>query len=220
MNLNFKKARDLMVKNQLLPNKINNHDILELFKNTKKENFLTENLKEISYSDIEINLEANRGYLNNLHIAQLIHKADVKEQHKVLHIGALTGYVTKIISRLSKEVVAIESDKFLFKILSQNVDIYNMENVTVVNNEYKQGHISQQPYDIIFIDSLVDFIPETISNQLNDNGGKLISIKKINTNLAKSFSITKNNNSFHKEYYFDSFSESVSIFKSEKKFEF
>ena len=80
MNLNFKKARDLMVKNQLRPNKINDQVILDLFKNTKKEDFLSiENVKGISYSDLDIYLEANRGYLKNLHIAQLIHKADLKK---------------------------------------------------------------------------------------------------------------------------------------------
>ena len=109
MNLNFKKARDLMVKNQLLPNKINNQVILDLFKNTKKENFLIEDVRGISYSDKEIYLEASRGYLNNLQIAQLIHKADLKDHHKVLHIGGMTGYVSVMLSKLSKELIVIEN---------------------------------------------------------------------------------------------------------------
>ena len=40
MNFNFQKARELMVENQLRPNKINNQIILELFKNIKKEKSL------------------------------------------------------------------------------------------------------------------------------------------------------------------------------------
>ena len=40
MNFNFQKARELMVENQLRPNKINNPTILELFKNIKKEDFI------------------------------------------------------------------------------------------------------------------------------------------------------------------------------------
>ena len=36
----FEIARDLMVENQLRPNKINNTDIIDLFRNIKKENFL------------------------------------------------------------------------------------------------------------------------------------------------------------------------------------
>ena len=41
MNFDFQKARDLMVENQLRPNKISNQSILDLFKNTKKEEFLS-----------------------------------------------------------------------------------------------------------------------------------------------------------------------------------
>ena len=46
MNYNFQKARELMVENQLRPNKINNPVILELFKNIKKEDFLPEKIKK------------------------------------------------------------------------------------------------------------------------------------------------------------------------------
>ena len=46
MNFNFQKARELMVENQLRPNKINDPTILELFKNIKKEDFLPEQIKK------------------------------------------------------------------------------------------------------------------------------------------------------------------------------
>ena len=71
----IENARDLMVENQLRPNKITETTILDLFRNTKKEDFLSEELKKISYSDLDINLDTNRGYLKNLHIAQLIHNS-------------------------------------------------------------------------------------------------------------------------------------------------
>ena len=35
MNFNFEKARDLMVKNQLMPNKINEKNLLNLSKEKK-----------------------------------------------------------------------------------------------------------------------------------------------------------------------------------------
>jgi len=67
MNFNFQKARELMVENQLRPNKINNPTILELFKNIKKEDFLPEQIKKNSYNDLDAQLSSNRGYLKNLH---------------------------------------------------------------------------------------------------------------------------------------------------------
>ena len=110
MNFNFQKARELMVENQLRPNKINNPAILELFKNIKKEDFLPEQIKKNSYNDLDAQLSSNRGYLKNLHIAQLIHCAEISKQDKILHIGGMTGYVSVILSSLCKELIIIENE--------------------------------------------------------------------------------------------------------------
>ena len=62
-----------MVENQLRPNKIKDEEILGIFNETPKEEFFTRrNLEYLSYSDMDITLSINRGYLKNLHIAQLI----------------------------------------------------------------------------------------------------------------------------------------------------
>ena len=110
MNFNYQKARDLMVENQLRPNKIKDKVILNLFKKNQKKFFCQWNLESLSYSDMDITLSLNRGYLKNLHIAQLIKHAEIQKNHKILHIGALTGYVTSLLSDLCSEVFAIEEE--------------------------------------------------------------------------------------------------------------
>ena len=114
MNFDFQKARDLMIVNQLRPNKIKDPVILDLFKNIKKEDFLSKDLKYISYSDLDITVDKNRGYLKNLHIAQLIDKANINKKHKVLHIGGMTGYVSVMLSNICKELIVIENKSNLF----------------------------------------------------------------------------------------------------------
>ena len=113
MNFDFQKARDLMIVNQLRPNKIKDPVILDLFKNIKKEDFLSEEMRGITYSDLDINLDKNRGYIKNLHIAQLIQHSNIQKEDNILHIGGLTGYVTLILSKLCNFVHVIENDKFL-----------------------------------------------------------------------------------------------------------
>ena len=56
MNFNYQIARELMVENQLRPNKITDPIILDLFKRTKKEDFLSETIKAISYSNHQVNV--------------------------------------------------------------------------------------------------------------------------------------------------------------------
>ena len=89
VEIDYKKARSLMVENQLRPNKINDPIILNLFENTQKEDFIYNSMSISSYGDLDINLDDNRGYLKNLHIAQLIQSAGILKSHKVLHVGGL-----------------------------------------------------------------------------------------------------------------------------------
>ena len=54
----------------------------EKIKEVPKENFLPNEIKDLSYSDLDITLVSNRGYLKNLHIAQLINYAENRQFHQ------------------------------------------------------------------------------------------------------------------------------------------
>ena len=51
--MNFQKSRNLMIENQLRPNKIKDPILLNIFKKIPKETFLPEEIKEIPYSDLD-----------------------------------------------------------------------------------------------------------------------------------------------------------------------
>ena len=208
-----------MVKNQLLPNKINDQVILDLFQNTKKENFLIEDLRGISYSDKEIYLEASRGYLNNLQIAQLIHKADLKDHHKVLHIGGMTGYVSVMLSKLSKELIVIENHNNLLCQLKENISNLDINNIKIVDSSFHDGYDKESPYDIIFIDNPIKKLSSSVKDQLSSDSGKIIMIKKINEYFSKAYRITKNNTHYKNEFLFD-ISTKFNLYNFETEFIF
>ena len=129
MNFNYQKARDLMVENQLRPNKIQDANILDIFKAVPKEVFLHEENRAATYSDLDIHLSGNRGYLKTLHIAQLIKSANIKKNHKILHLGGLTGYVSVLMANLCKEVIVVEPNSKLKSSLEKNIILQNISNI-------------------------------------------------------------------------------------------
>ena len=219
MNFNFQKARELMVENQLRPNKINNPTILELFKNIKKEDFLPEEIKKNSYNDLDAELSSNRGYLKNLHVAQLIHCAEISKQDKILHIGGMTGYVSVILSSLCKELIIIENEINLISKIEKNITNLNIKNATIVNVPFQKGFNKESPYDIIFIDNPIWEVLDTIKKQVSPNSGRIIMIKKINPHLCKAHKITNNSNIYKNEFLFDVFTK-YELYKNETKFVF
>ena len=219
MNFNFEKARELMVVNQLRPNKIDDPVVLELFSKIKKEDFLPENIKKNSYNDLDAHLISNRGYLKNLHVAQLIQSADISNQDKILHIGGMTGYVSSILASLCKELIIIENEENLISEIEENMKKLNINNAKIVDVPFKEGFNNESPYDIIFIDNPISVVSNAVKSQVSPKSGKIIMIKKLNSFLCKAYKIINENNSYSNEYLFDVFSK-YELYKNESKFIF
>tara|TARA_Y100000590_G_C15551712_1_gene951158 strand:+ start:145 stop:801 length:657 start_codon:yes stop_codon:yes gene_type:complete len=218
MNLNFEKTRSLMVENQLRPNKIKEQNILNLFKITPKEDFVPQDIRFICYSDQNLKITNSRGYLKNLHLAQIIKFAEINNTDNVLHIGGLTGYLSLIIAKLCNKIFIIENDNYCLKILSNNLIKSNISNFEILKKNLDDGNIDNSPYDLIIIDSPIHNLNYKLISQLKNNG-KLIYIIKLNDDLSKAYRIIKNNDNHTNEYLFDVFTN-FQIKNFEKKFNF
>ena len=218
MNVNFEKARELMVENQLRPNKIREEKILNLFKNVPKEIFVKPIDQSICYSDKDFNISIKRGYLKNLHLAQIITNAKIQNTDKVLHVGGLTGYLSVIIGKICNQLVVLENEEDNISLLKNNFTINKLDNIKIVNGNLDKGFDEESPYDLIIIDCPIYHLNKIFIDQLSKEG-RLIYIEKINNELAKAYKIIRTKGSFSKEYLFDVFSE-FSIDKKNEEFEF
>ena len=219
MNSNLVNARISMVQNQLRPNKIKEKVILDLFQKIPKENFVPEDFKKICYSDKNISIINKRGYLRNLHLAQIIHNAEIKKDDKVLHIGGLTGYLSIIIAQLCNKLIIVEEDENIFLNLQHNLKNYNLTNIEFIKSMLQEGCSSFSPYDLIIIDCPFYNFKNKLFEQLNPNQGRLIYIEKLNYDLSKAYKLIRNNDTKNIEYLFDVFSH-FSIDEIDRGFKF
>ena len=212
-------ARKNMVINQLRPNKINEENILKIFEKTPKENYLDVSLGKNCYLDKNIDITDNRGYLKNLHLAQIIKYSEISTNDKVLHIGGLTGYLSVLMSYLCKELLVVEQNKELFKLLEQNIKNIDTKNINLFNNNLLDGLNDNAPFNLIIIDGPIFKICDNLKQQLVTNGGRLIYIKKIYDNLGKAYKIVRNEDLYSSEYLFDVMS-TYQIQEQEEDFKF
>ena len=208
-----------MVKNQLRPNKIKEKVVLNLFQTTSKENFVPENFKTICYSDKNINIINKRGYLKNLHLAQIIHNAEINKNDKVLHIGGLTGYLSSMIAQLCKKLIILEEEDKILLNLKKNLKNHNLNNIEIIKSKLVKGYIPYSPYDLIIIDCPFNNFKKELIEQLNFNQGRMIYIEKINDDLSKAYKLTRYNDTQNIEYLFDVFSN-FSIDEIDRSFKF
>jgi Protein-L-isoaspartate carboxylmethyltransferase len=216
--MNFDKNREMMIENQLRPNKITNITLLDTFNRVSKEKFIYEDNLNICYSDQDISIFGNRGYLKNLHLAQILHFADIKNNEKVLHIGGLTGYLSVLISKLCKEIYVTEEDEKSLDNINKNFAENKVTNGYVYKNNLVEGLSEKEPFDLIIIDCPQYSINLNLLNQINV-GGRLIYIEKLNNDLSKAYKMTKYKNNYSKDFLFDVFSNFY-LEKKEESFNF
>ena len=219
MSETFEIARKNMVVNQLRPNKINEENILQIFENTPKENYLDVSLGKNCYLDNNLDITDKRGYLKNLHLAQIIKYSKILPNDKVLHIGGLTGYFSALISSLCKELHVVEENRELFKLLENNINNTNNTNISLFNHNLLDGLSDKAPFNSIIIDGPIFKITDKLKKQLAMNGGRLIYIKKIYDNLGKAYRIIRNEDLYSSEYLFDVMS-SYQIQEQQEDFKF
>lgn len=216
--MNLEKNREVMIENQLRPNKITNSDVLQAFMNTSKEQFISEDKINICYSDQDIFIKDRRGYLKNLHLAQILHFADIKNDEKVLHIGGLTGYLSVLISKLCNKIYVTDNDQSFVDNIIKNFSNNEVTNGKVFMEEFSEGLKSEGLYDLIVIDCPQYNFNLNLLNQVNV-GGRIIYIEKINEELSKAYKMIKYEDNYSKVFLFDVFSNFY-LTKQEEGFNF
>ena len=216
--MNLEKNREVMIENQLRPNKITNSDVLQAFMNTSKEQFISEDKINICYSDQDIFIKDRRGYLKNLHLAQILHYAEIKNDEKVLHIGGLTGYLSVLISKLCNKIYVTDNDQSFVDNIIKNFSNNEVTNGKVFKEEFSEGLKSEGLYDLIVIDCPQYNFNLNLLNQVN-MGGRIIYIEKINEELSKAYKMIKYEDNYSKAFLFDVFSN-LYLTKQEEGFNF
>ena len=212
--MNLEKNREVMIENQLRPNKITDNDVLQVFMSTSKEKFISEDKINICYSDQDISIKDQRGYLKNLHLAQILHFAEIKNNEKVLHIGGLTGYLSVLIAKLCNKIYVTDNDQEFVENIINNFKNNEVTNGKVIKEEFSEGLKGEEPYDLIIIDCPQYNFNLDLLSQVNV-GGRIIYIEKINEELSKGYRITKMNDNYAKDFLFDVFSNFYLVKKEE-----
>jgi protein-L-isoaspartate(D-aspartate) O-methyltransferase len=178
---NFAAARHNMVESQVRPNGITDHRIIDAMAQVKREDFVPAERKTIAYLDDDVQLKEGRFLIEPMAFARMIHLALIKPTDKVLVVGAGTGYGARVIAKLAKSVVALESDPELFALAKGC--LAGAENIEVVEGSLAEGNAAGAPYDVIIVEGRIGAVPESLFAQLANEGRIVAAVG--NTDVSK-----------------------------------
>lgn len=211
-------ARQHMIDGQLRPNEVNDEVIIGAIASVCREKFVPKNLSGVAYHDNDIEVTPGRSLMGPMVFARLVDAAKVKDTDLVLDVACATGYSSAVLGRLAEAVVALEEDQKLVEIATDVLAVESCDNVAVVTGSLTEGLAAQGPYDLIFINGMIDHLPDTLVDQIAD-GGRLICVLNDN-GVGKATYVTCENGIIGKRVLFDANIPSLDAFKKNDKFVF
>jgi protein-L-isoaspartate(D-aspartate) O-methyltransferase len=177
MNLDLRKQdmtamRHAMVASQLRTNAVSDPRVVAAMDLVPREAFLPETVAELAYRDTSVPLSHGRAQNVPIATGRLLTQAELRATDRVLLIGAAGGYTAAVLAELVASVVAVESDPALLSIA--HAALAGHANVTVVDAPLHEGHASDGPFDVLFIDGAVEAVPQALVDQLAV-GGRIVS---------------------------------------------
>lgn len=162
-----------MVDCQVRPCDVTDHDLLSALLSVPREEFVSDTLAELAYLDrnVEISDEADGRYLLAAGpLAKLLQLSAPQKNDVVLVVGAGSGYSCAVFSLLASSVVGVEENADLASQADEILPRLGYDNVAVLNSNPAEGWARAAPFDVIFVEGAVDFVPEALLDQLADNG--------------------------------------------------
>ncbi len=176
----WETMRHNMVDSQLRPVGVRDLRILNAMWEIPREVFVPASLRAVAYADIPLKVAdggkgPGRYLLPPATLARLVQLAEVESGDLVLDVGCTTGYSTAVLARLAESVVALEEDEELAEQANRNLSELAIDNTAVVTGPLVEGYGSEGPYDVIFLNGTIMFLPEALKEQLKP-GGRLVAI--------------------------------------------
>ncbi len=168
--MDYAAARRNMVESQLRPNKVTDQAVLEALAAVPRELYVPEPLQGVAYVDEDIPLGRGRFLMEPMILARLVQLSGVRTGDVALVIGSGAGYGAAVLSRLARRVVALESDRELAQRSTWILERQGLANVAVVEGPLADGAPQLAPFDVILFDGSIDAVPQSILEQLADNG--------------------------------------------------
>lgn len=169
----FAAEREAMVERQIESRGIHDPKILEAFRAVPREEFLSEEYRDLAYGDHPLPIEAGQTISQPYIVALMIEAAEIKPGDTVLEVGAGSGYAAAVMSRIAGKVIAIERQGELVKVAKERIDRLGYDNVRIVEGDGTRGCPDEAPFDAILAAASGSHVPKTLVEQLAD-GGRIV----------------------------------------------
>lgn len=168
--------RDSMVLEQLLPRGIKEERVLEAFRRVERHKFVPKKLAAEAYADHPLPIGEGQTISQPYIVALMTESLNLKGEAKVLEVGTGSGYQTAILAELAAEVYSVERVSTLAKNAERLLEDLGYRNIYIKCADGTLGWPENAPYDGILVTAAAPSAPQSLIEQLAENGRLVIPI--------------------------------------------
>ena len=169
----YRSRRLNMVKDQIEARGVKHPKVLAAMRTVPRELFVPESVRPQAYDDQPLPIGFGQTISQPFIVSLMTELLDPKKNHRVLEIGAGSGYQAAILSLLAGELYSIEIVPELARSAAETLRSLGFRNVLVREGDGYRGWPEKAPFDRIILTAAPPEIPQTLLDELRP-GGRLV----------------------------------------------
>ena len=145
-------------------------NLISAFEATPRHGFVPERWQSVAWTDGMIPIECGEAIEGPDLQAQVIASLAIEPGHRVLEVGAGSGFSAAVMGRLAAKVITVERYKTLTEQARQRLEALGLTNVSVRHADGSQGLAAEAPFDRIVVWAAFETLPRNFAEQLASNG--------------------------------------------------
>lgn len=199
--MNFARARERMVEQQLVNRGINDLRVLAAVSKVERHRFVAEALQARAYDDKPLPIGERQTISQPYMVGLMTEALELRDGARVLEVGTGCGYQTAVLAELAATVYTIERLAPLASMARQTLDASGYTNVVSRVGDGTLGWPDEAPFDAIIVTAGTPRVPRPLVAQLGLGGRLVFPIGE--EELQTLVRIRKEEEGLHEEYFGD-----------------
>jgi protein-L-isoaspartate(D-aspartate) O-methyltransferase len=150
--------------------------LVAAFEATPRRHFVPAQWQAVAWAEGMIPIECGEAMEGADLQAQIISALAIEPGHRVLEIGAGSGYTAAVMARLASRVITVERFKTLAALARQRCEDLAISNVSVRHADGLNGLPGEGPFDRIVVWGAFESLPRQFVDQLSSGGTVILPV--------------------------------------------
>jgi len=199
--MNFTRARERMVEEQLVNRGISDLRVLAAMSRIERHRFVAEALQVRGYDDKPLPIGERQTISQPYMVGLMTQALELRGGERVLEIGTGCGYQTAVLAEIAATVYTIERLAVLAAAARAMLEACGYTNVVTRVGDGSLGWAEEGPFDAILVTAGTPQIPRPLVNQLRLGAPLVFPIGE--EELQTLVRIRKKEQGLHEEYFGD-----------------